>query len=93
MDRAKRFWELAEKLVAQKFLDVCEGDEELAREAMIHYAEPHIVEEERDDLEGISDDDLRLMVVRMAFRHPDFFIAFMEILREAVPAFLAEEQQ
>ena len=91
MSRAKKFWEVADKIVCSKFHSICRDDEDIVREAMERFAEICSPEGEHAEIAELSAEALCDLVTKVSFEHPETFVAYLEILSEAVAVFLSQE--
>ena len=90
--KAKAFWALASEIITDKFLSICRDDESIAREAMEQFAKLCFPESEHQEIKELNDEALCDLVTKVSFEHPEVFVAFLEVLKEAVAEFFSQEK-
>ncbi|OGY24990.1 MAG: hypothetical protein A2134_01175 [Candidatus Woykebacteria bacterium RBG_16_39_9b] len=92
MARAKRFWAVASGIIGDKFRTICRDDADIVRESMEQFVKLCFPESEHQEIKELNDEALCDLVTKVSFEHPEVFVAFLEVLKEAVAEFFSQEK-
>lgn len=84
------FFRLGGELTLRAFLDAVDGDEELANEALLQFAQEHLAEGEHPKIAEIQANEPKRfarIVFNMSLENPDNLVSFLDCTRKAYDEF------